>query len=152
MQESGPGTFRVIPLREFYGFIIRGLPLAALFVAVSIGAVWLLARARPDTWTATSYLLSVRQDHAPTVVRGVASGSLDPTLYRAAVADGPVLAAVMAGWNSGAIPLPDDHTLLARLRVESENQLQSSVVRVSYRDQSPELATEIANAVALEQV
>src|SRR5690606_19713264 len=98
----------------------------------------------------SAYLLSVRQDQAPSVVQGVVPGSLDPTLYRAAVVDGPVLDAVKAGWNPGGAPLPDDHELLLRLRVESDNQLQSSVVRVSYQAQSPQLATNIVNSVARE--
>ena len=146
---TGSDTFLLIPLRDVIGFVIRGLPLALLFSAFGIVGVWLLSQQRPDSYTATAYLLSVRQDQAPNAVRGIVPGSLDPSLYRAAVSDGTVLDAVRANWASFA-PLPDNFEILSNLRVQSDNQLQSSVVRVEYGAASPIDAAEVATAVARE--
>lgn len=153
MMERGKesDTFIVIPLRDAVGFIIKGLPLAILFAAMGVVAVWLLAQQRPASFTTVAYLLSVRQELAPTVVRGLIPGSLDPSLYRAAVSNGPVLAAVRANWT-GVTPLPDDSDILSNLRVISDNMIQSSVVRVEYRTDDPADAAAIANAVARELI
>lgn len=148
---TGAETFVLVPLRDVIDFVIRGLPLAIIFAAAGVLGVWLLAQQRPDSFTAVAYLLSVRQEQTPSVVRGILPGSLDPALYRAAVSDGTVLDAVRANWASFA-PLPADFEILSNLRVQSDNQLQSSVVRVVYRAASPIDAAEVATAVARELV
>lgn len=136
-----------IPLRDAFSFLIRGLPLAILFAAIGVVAVWILVQQRPASYTGVAYLLSVRQDQAPTVVPSLVSGSLDPSLYRAAVANGPVLSAVRTSWTSSN-PLPDDLELLSNLRIISDNMIQSSVVRIEYQAANPAEAAAIANAIA----
>lgn len=148
---SGANTFVIIPIRDVIGFIIRGLPLAVLFAAAGVLGVWMISQQRPDSFTAVAYLLSVRQDNAPSAVRGLVPGSLDPSLYRAAVSSGTVLDEVRANWTSFT-PLPDDFAILSDLRVQSDNQLQSSVVRVEYRAGSPIDAADVATAVARQLV
>lgn len=140
-------TFTHVPLRDLFGFVFRGLPLAVLFCCIAIVGVWFVNQQRASSWTAVAYLLSTRPEFTPTVVRGIIPGTLDPALYRAAVSDGPVLEALRRDWN-GPAELPDDHTLLSNLRVLSDNQLRSSVVRVEYRADTAELAAAVANSVA----
>lgn len=142
-------AFTVVTVREAVTFVLRGLPLALLFALAAGAGTWLAFRSQPVTFTAVSSLVSVRQDAQPTVVRSMAAGSLDPTLYRAAVVNGTVLDAVMAGWN-GPEPLPEREELLKDLRVLSDNQLQSSIVRVEYRSYDARLAAGVVNAVARE--
>ncbi len=144
-------TFVLIPLRDVIGFVIRGLPLAIILATLGVAGVWMLSQQRPDSYTAVAYLLSVRQDQTPNAVRGILPGSLDPALYRAAVSDGTVLDEVRANWGSFST-LPEDFEILSNLRVQSDNQLQSSVVRVQYRAASPLDAAEVATAVARELV
>jgi len=142
-------AFTTVTVPETVRFFVRGLPLALLFAAAACAGVWFAFRTEPLTFTATANLISVRQDRQPTVVRSVVAGSLDPTLYRTAVVNGPVLAAVQADW-SGVHPLPDRKELLEDLRVLSDNQLQSSIVRVEYRSSDAQLSADVANAVAEE--
>lgn len=144
-------TFIQVPLRDLFGFLLRGLPFAILLSVFAIAGVWYVTQQRPVSWTAVAHLLSTRPEFTPTVVPGVIPGTLDPTLYRAAVSDGPVLDAVRRDW-AGPGELPDDHTLLSNLRVLSDNQLRSSVVRVEYRANHALQAAAIANAVAQQLV
>lgn len=148
---NGSSTFIMVPLRDLFGFVLRGLPLALLFAALGMAAVWWTVQRRPDSFTAVAWLLSVRQEFAPTAVRGIVPGSLDPALYRAAVSNGTVLDAVRANWTSFA-PLPSDREILQNLQVVSDNQLRSSVIRVVYTAASPFEAADVATAVARELV
>lgn len=151
MSSGSRSTFIQVPLRDLFAFIIRGLPLALLFAAIGMAAAWWTVQRRPDSFTAVAHLLSVRQEFAPTAVRGIVPGSLDPALYRAAVSNGPVLDAVRSNWTSFA-ELPSDREILQNLQVVSDNQLRSSVIRVVYTTASPLEAAEVATAVARELV
>lgn len=148
MTRTGPeATFTHVSLRAAFRFVLRGLPLAVLLGVLGILLVWSNIQQREASWTAVAHLLSTRPEFTPTVVPGVIPGTLDPALYRAAVSDGPVLAQLRTSW-SGPGELPDEHTLLSNLRVLTDNQLRSSVVRVEYRSHAPALAAAVANGVA----
>lgn len=142
-------TFATVSLREAAAFLLRGLPLAAVLSAVAVAGVWLSLSSRPVQYTAVASLLSTRQDRPPAALRGLVPASLDPALYAAAVANGPVLDSALA--RLPGFP-PERTGLLSSLRVTSDNQVQSSVVRVSYTDADPMRAAALANLVAEELV
>ncbi len=148
-RHGAAATFTTVSVGDALRFVWRGVPLAAGFGLLAAAVMFVLTMARPVEYTAAAYLLSTRHADAYFGFTTLTPASLDPALYRAAVANGPVLDAALARLDG---PAPVRQDVLRNLSVQSDNQIQSSIVTVAFTDSDASRAASVANLVADELV
>jgi polysaccharide biosynthesis transport protein len=137
-------------LRDLIELLRRGLVLALAAAVLAAVATFFISRLMPPTFEARAGLVASMQDpnqrdFGTTLVTAPA---LEPATYQAAIRSRPVLASALQGVTGTTPTSADVDDLEEALTVRVEDARASSVLRVSVRDQDPERAARLANAIA----
>jgi non-specific protein-tyrosine kinase len=146
-KSSETGTV-TISLRDVLDFLLRGAFVALTVAVAAAAAAFVLSRNATPVYRAGATLLASQPSSSYSSLGIVSPPPVDPSVYRSAVLDGPILSEALRASQSGPITQAAIEQLREQVRVIVEDQRISSLIRIEVDDPSPERAATLANTLA----
>jgi capsular exopolysaccharide synthesis family protein len=141
----------VVSFKDLFDFVRRGFLLALAVAVVAATAAFLISRMIESTYRAraTVVVSQVNPELRSFGVSLVTAPALDVNAYRTAILSDPLLLEAMtqAGLSELTLQAVDDFRRNG-IRVRAEDTRISSLLHIDVENVSPELAAQLANAVA----
>lgn len=141
------GTF-TISLRDVLDFLLRGALVALTVAVAAAAAAFILSRNATPIYRASATLLASQPNVSYSSLGIISPPPVDPTVYRSAILDGPILSEILRNSQGGLITQASITQLRNQVRVIVEDRRISSLIRIEVDDPSAERAARLANTLA----
>lgn len=149
--KPGSGT-TTVRFADVLNAVVRGAPLALLLAVLAAGFAFVLSRAMPPTYLASTSVLASKPPASYAGVELLAAPDVDPRVYQRVIVEGEVLHAALKSVDGRDRNSEELTQFLRKVRVLVDDQKISSVITIEVTDRDPELAAAYANAVANELI
>lgn len=137
-----------ISLSDLTRILVRGAPLALVAMVVAGALAFFVSREMEPTYRASTVLVATQTPATFVGVELVTPPPVDPRVYQSALIEGDLIEGVVDRLEGRRLTETELTQFKQRVRVNVENQLVSSLVRLSVTDADAERAATYANEFA----